>query len=104
MKITIDEITDNLAGKKFVESLGFAPKENEALFTRMRVKKYFETDADVIEINDNEIVLELKNSKPLNNAKDGMLEIFFINEWEKAYSEAISEVLSVRIAKGEITL
>ncbi len=104
MKIIIDEITDNLAGKKFVESLGFAPKENEALFTRMRVKRYFETEAEVVEDNEEEIILELNNEKPLNTAKDGLLESYFVNEWIKAYSDAISEVLSVRMAKGEITL
>lgn len=99
IELKITEYIDDLASKYFVESVGTIPKDNEALFTRMRVKKSIEP---IVELNISEeksnIEVSLKTSEISLKDKDSILEKFYITEWEKAYKKAVLREIMLRIA------
>ncbi len=101
MKVKIDENIDNLAAKYLVESLGTVPKDNEALFTRVRVKKILNPEFEIK--NDEaygEPVLVLKTGEPEFKEKDSLIEKFYINEWKKSYEKAIADIVTIRFSEG----
>lgn len=99
MRVEIDEYIDNLAAKYLVESLGAAPKDNEALFTRIRVKKFLNPEFEIKQDEtDGELVLVLKIGEPEFKEKDSLIEKFYINEWKKAYEKAIADIVAIRFS------
>lgn len=99
VEIKIDEYIDNMAAEYITESLGTVPKDNEALFTRMRMKRQMKPEAL---IEPDESTGELKIKVVLGDAgynrKDSLLEKLYINEWEKAYTRAVIREIMLRIA------
>ena len=97
--IVINEYIEDLASKYFVESVGTVPKDNEALFTRMRVKKNL-TPSAFIDCSEEEgrISVSLEMGETGLKDKDSLLEKFYIIEWEKAYKKAVLREIMLRTA------
>ena len=99
IEITVDEYIDRLAAEYLGESLGTVPKDNEALFTRMRIKRQIKPEA-VIETDGDtgEMKIKVELGDPGFNEKDSLLEKLYIKEWEKAYTKAVMREIMLRIA------
>ncbi|MBR6700924.1 MAG: hypothetical protein IKL72_04260 [Firmicutes bacterium] len=99
VRIEITEYIDDLASNFFAESIGTVPKDNEALFTRMRVKKNIGSEAEVAWDEESlDIKVTLKPGETCIKEKDSLLEKFYIIEWEKAYKKAVLREILLRIA------
>ena len=96
---------DDLAAKYLVESLKTVPKDNEALFTRIRVKKMLNPEVSMKNIEKNgDIIIDFKINEVPYKENTNILEQFYINEWKKAYERAIIETVSNRISNGTYSL
>lgn len=101
MEIEITEYIDNLAARNFVELVGTVPKDNEALFTRMRMKRQLLPRAQLhCDSEKRAVRCRLKLGDLKENKKDSLLEKYYLNRWEEAYLRAILQEIRIRISEG----
>ena len=98
VRIEITEYIDDLASNYFAESIGTVPKDNEALFTRMRVKRNLEPAAKISVDEKGDIKVAVNMGETVLKAKDSLPKKFYITEWDKAYKKAVTREIMLRIA------